>query len=329
MTGPSTFSIYEIYDFCLKNYQGRQFTNQDVYDDHIKEFGREISRKNTISARMCDLVNKGAIKRKRIAEGKRGVQYRLPENPRKLERPTNATLESIAKARSTIDTGGKRLTAGKVMKIIEKEMPIGERFSIKQLIELDSITTSEASLSQTIRRLVKRGELVRCKRRAHRGAILFRRREPETPTPAADSQQTIVEQHQPPTAQTSAQAEDVTHVTDKLEAGKGPDNIVLTKEIMDVLGIPIGLLGEAVYNRMRDLMLANYEHEKNIAAKDREIETIKKRMIEQYKIIENLNKHIVELNNEMRKPKNQQQDVSAAIGKLSEIARYSTLRKKQ
>lgn len=312
------------------------FTMRTFKKKQIELYGKELKSSSDISAMLCNLVAKGFLNRL-PNKSEDGLQmYAMPLNPPELPPISEKTRKFFERRKIAAQNASykRRWTAKLLLKVIDEKFPNNLIFSMDDLAREGKITST--SLGTMLRNLTTKGELKVMEKRGPQGRMLYRRlplpEETQAPeqTQEKGSDLPVNFDAQPP-AQETTQEEVENPINESIAPEKPivtddrPMRVPMSKEVLEALDIPLSILGEAVYNRMRDLILATYEYEKQVASRDREIDSLKKRMTEQFKTIEMLNSRIRQINDNNNKPNIPRPD---AIAKLHEVAKFSTLRQK-
>lgn len=303
------FGYRELYVFLQKHFPDEKlFTCKMIYNLHKQEFGEELQTQDNMGATISNLVAKKMCGRSPDISEDGYVQYyfRKDAAPLPPARPVSAK-------RSMPSSGPvERLTADKILAIIDEHFPNNQIFTLDDLKDKGNIDST--SIRTTINRLVKRKALELMAKRAHHGQYMFRRSLPKEPVPAPEKGTT-------PEAESTPE-NDVRVIDDESGDDDKPSKYELTEDIMRLLHIPFDILGEAVYSRILELKRQVIHVEEELGKRDRHIEALQKRVYELNKQNENLNLHISRINLESRKP--QRKD---AIATLGQVAKFSTLKR--
>lgn len=308
------------------------FTMRTFKKKQIELYGKELKGSSDISAMLCNLVAKGFLNRLPNKSEDGLKMYAMPLNPPELP-PISEKTRKFFERRKTEGQNmscKRRWTAKLMLKVIDEKFPNNLIFSMDDLAREGKITST--SLGTMLRNLTAKGELKVMEKRGPQGRMLYQRLPLPEETQAPEQN---LEKGSDLPVNSDAQLPAQEQVENPMNESKAPEKPVVTddrplrvpmsREVLEALDIPLSILGEAVYNRMRDLILSNYEYEKQVASRDREIDSLKKRMTEQFKTIEMLNSRIRQINDNNNKPNIPRPD---AIAKLHEVAKFSTLRQK-
>lgn len=297
-------SMRETYDIINKHFPNKkEFKVADLLEAIESEYGKGVRRNKDVGAAASHLVNVGLLNRIKSFSGP-GTYTTYQITGKKWEERLSAKRSRRAPT--------ERLSQRHVIEIIKEKFG-GNAWSQEMLREALGLgSTVQGRINTLIKR--KLVEQAKSLGRARMFQLIVAEKENKAGVKTEQPVETDSERDRPKSIVPERKLRQFT--VDK------EDPAIISKDMLDFFDIPLSLLGDAIYLKIRDMKRHIISLEEREARLTRENESMSKRMTEQFKQIQALNNRIIQLNEEARRPKAGDKTV-----KFGDIVRVGHLRK--